>query len=129
MPRDVYHPRAAFTLETSRGFHIGDARSFLTSASKFNTELNGGIFDVSPKNDRATLNVKTLILPPLGSMLKFNADVKKKKNDRASPNVKTASHVGAPCERSDQALPYSVDTAPFNLRRVTDADAHSATQA
>ncbi len=31
----------------------------LTSASKFNIESNGGIFDVSLGNDRASLNVKT----------------------------------------------------------------------
>ncbi len=29
------------------------------SASKFNVEPNGGIFDVSPKNDLASPNVKT----------------------------------------------------------------------
>ncbi len=41
-------------------FHIGDARSlFLTSASKFNIEPNGEIFDVNPKNDQASPNVKT----------------------------------------------------------------------
>ncbi len=44
------------------GFHIGDARSFsLTSASKFNIEPDGGVFDVSAGNDRASPNVKTLI--------------------------------------------------------------------
>ncbi len=34
---------------------LGDARSvfFLTSASKFNVESYGGLFDVSPENDRA----------------------------------------------------------------------------
>ncbi len=32
---------------------------FLTSASKFNIEPNGGIFDVSRENDRASPNVKT----------------------------------------------------------------------
>ncbi len=31
----------------------------LTSASKVSVELNGGIFDVSPTNDRASPNVKT----------------------------------------------------------------------
>ncbi len=31
----------------------------LTSASKFNVEPNGGIFDVSAGNDRASPNVKT----------------------------------------------------------------------
>ncbi len=42
-------------------FHIGDAWSFfLTSASKFNIEPNGGIFDVSPKNDCPSPNVKIL---------------------------------------------------------------------
>ncbi len=41
------------------GFHIGDAWSFLTSASKFNIEPNAGIFDVSPKSDRASSNVET----------------------------------------------------------------------
>ncbi len=34
-------------------------RIFLTSASKFNIESNGGIFDVRPKNDRASLDVET----------------------------------------------------------------------
>ncbi len=45
----------------SSAFHIGDARLsfFLTSASKFNIEPNGGIFDVSSENDRASLNMKT----------------------------------------------------------------------
>ncbi len=38
------------------------SRFCLTSASKFNIEPNGGIFDVSPENDRASLNVKTPIL-------------------------------------------------------------------
>ncbi len=42
---------AVFTLMT------GDC--FLTSASKFYIEPNGGIFDVDPENDRASLNVKT----------------------------------------------------------------------
>ncbi len=32
---------------------------FLTPASKFNIEPNGGIFDVSPENDRASPNMKT----------------------------------------------------------------------
>ncbi len=32
---------------------------FLTSASKFNIEPNGGIFDVSAKNERASPNVKS----------------------------------------------------------------------
>ncbi len=32
----------------------------LTSASKFNIEPNGEIFDVSPENDHASPNVKTL---------------------------------------------------------------------
>ena len=32
---------------------------FLTSASKFNIEPDGGFFDVSPENDRASLNVET----------------------------------------------------------------------
>ncbi len=41
------------------GFYIGDARSFLTSTSKFNIEANGGIFDVNPQNDRASPNVET----------------------------------------------------------------------
>ncbi len=31
----------------------------LTSASKLNIEPNGGIFDVSSENDRASRNVKT----------------------------------------------------------------------
>ncbi len=35
-------------------FHVGDARSFLTLASKFNIEPSGGFFDVSPENDRAS---------------------------------------------------------------------------
>ncbi len=38
---------------------LGDARSiFLTSASKFNVEPNGAIFDVRAKNDSASLNMK-----------------------------------------------------------------------
>ncbi len=32
---------------------------FLTSASKFNIAPNGGNFDISPQNDRASPNVKT----------------------------------------------------------------------
>ncbi len=47
----------------SSGFHVGDAWSFfLTSASKFNIEPTGVIdlFEVSPKHDRASPNVKTL---------------------------------------------------------------------
>ncbi len=40
-------PQAVFTLVTRGHF-------FLTSTSKFNTEPNGGIFDVSTKNDRVT---------------------------------------------------------------------------
>ncbi len=41
-------------------FTLGDERYFfLTSASKFDIELNGGIFDVSPENDGASPNVKT----------------------------------------------------------------------
>ncbi len=32
---------------------------FLTSASKVSVELNGGFFDVSPENDRASPNVNT----------------------------------------------------------------------
>ncbi len=42
----------------SSGFHIGDASSFLTSASNFNIEPNSGVFDISPENDRASPNVK-----------------------------------------------------------------------
>ena len=38
---------------------MGDAHSSLTSASKFNIEPNGGVFDVSPENGRASPNVKT----------------------------------------------------------------------
>ncbi len=34
-------------------------RFFLTSASTFNIEPNGGIFDVSAENDRTSLNLKT----------------------------------------------------------------------
>ncbi len=66
----------------------------MTSASKLNIEPNGGIFDVSPRNDRASPDVKTskgvftlgemrslfvltLKIPPLHSMLNFDADVKK----------------------------------------------------
>ncbi len=44
--------QVVFTLVT-RG------RFFLTSASKFNIETNGTIFDVSRENDRASPNVKT----------------------------------------------------------------------
>ncbi len=33
---------------------------FLTSASKLTIEPNGGSFDVSPENNRASPNVKTL---------------------------------------------------------------------
>ena len=32
---------------------------FLTSASEFNIEPNGGIFDVNPENNRASPNVFT----------------------------------------------------------------------
>ncbi len=35
---------------------------FLTSASKFDIQLNGCIFDVSPENDRASPNVKSPLL-------------------------------------------------------------------
>ncbi len=35
---------------------------FLTSASKFNTEPNGGIFDVSPENDRTSPHVKNVLV-------------------------------------------------------------------
>ncbi len=45
--------QAVFTLVTR-------SRSSLTSASKFNIETNGGIFDVSSENDRASPKVKTL---------------------------------------------------------------------
>ncbi len=37
--------------------------SFLTSASNFNIEPNGEIFDVSPENDRASPNMKTGLRP------------------------------------------------------------------
>ncbi len=47
-----HKPLAVFTLVT-RG------RLFLTSASKFNIEANGKIFDVSPKHVCASPNVKT----------------------------------------------------------------------
>ncbi len=53
---DQDQPRQACS---TRGLHTGDARSFLTSASKFNIEPNGGIFDVGPENERASPNVKT----------------------------------------------------------------------
>ena len=36
------------------------------SASKFNTEPNGGIFDISPENDGASPNVKT---PQCGALV------------------------------------------------------------
>ncbi len=45
---------AVFTLVT-RGH-------FLTSASKFSVEPNGGIFDVSLKFDRASPNVETAVV-------------------------------------------------------------------
>ncbi len=42
-----------------QGFsHWRHTVDFLTSASKFNIETNGRILDVSPKNDRASPNVK-----------------------------------------------------------------------
>ncbi len=78
-PRQKVYPRKFFRKKAhvptnynkefdSRGFHIGDAWSFfLTSASKFNIEPNGEIFDVRPENDCASLNVKT----PSGSTCVF----------------------------------------------------------
>ncbi len=42
-----------------RGSPFGDAVVFLTSASKFNIEPNGVIFDVSPEHDRESLDVET----------------------------------------------------------------------
>ena len=60
-------PRHGFRVQGSESnfrsaFHIGDARSvvFLTSASKFHIEPNGGIFDFSPENHRASPNEKPL---------------------------------------------------------------------
>ncbi len=44
---------------TERVFTLVTRGRFLTSASKFNVEPNGKIFDVSPENDHASLNVKT----------------------------------------------------------------------
>ncbi len=57
----VTAPRACFIEGTSEAvFTLGDTRSFfLTSASKFNVGPDGGIFDVSPKNARASPDVKT----------------------------------------------------------------------
>ncbi len=49
-------PQALFTLGP-----------FLTSASNFSIEPNGVIFDVSPKNDGTSPNVKTLDFVPLSS--------------------------------------------------------------
>ncbi len=42
---------------------------FLTSASKFSIEPNGGSFDVNAKNDRASPNVKTPSLVHLFSRI------------------------------------------------------------
>ncbi len=44
---------------TQVAFALVTRGRFLTSASKFNIEPNGGLFDVSPETDRASLNVKT----------------------------------------------------------------------
>ncbi len=51
MQFSLFHPKGVFTLVT--------CGHFLTSASKFNIEPNGGIFDVRPENDHASRNVKT----------------------------------------------------------------------
>ncbi len=62
--------QGVFTLVT-RG------RFFLTSASKLNMEPNGEIFDVSPENDRASPNVKTISsIGPIASQGEFNLCVR-----------------------------------------------------
>ncbi len=44
--------------------HLLTCSHFLTSASKFTVEPNGRIFDIRPKNDRASPNKKTPLEPP-----------------------------------------------------------------
>ncbi len=44
---------AVFTRDASRGFDV-KCGHFLTSASKFNVEPNGGIFDINTKNHGAS---------------------------------------------------------------------------
>ena len=48
----------SFTLEVFFTL-VTRGRFFLRSASKFDTEANGEIFDVSPENDLASPNVET----------------------------------------------------------------------
>ncbi len=90
--------------------HWRRAVVFLTSASKYNIEPNDGLFDVNPENGLGSPSVKnglrgfhtewgvsTLLdarsffrltkkIPPLGSMLTFDVDVKKRPH---VTNVKT----------------------------------------
>ncbi len=55
------------------------------------SQLCQGVFTL---NDAPSFSELTSKTPPLGSMLNFDADVKK--HDRASPNVKTASVSSGP---------------------------------
>ena len=48
----------------------------MTSTSKFNMDPNGGIFDVSPENDRASPNVKTTTLWAVSAHMRETRDNK-----------------------------------------------------